>query len=37
MTGVQLLDADGDARADLLVTTPAFVCVVPLEISTPSS
>ena len=28
--GVQLLDADGDARADLLVTTPTFVGVVPL-------
>jgi hypothetical protein len=34
--GVQLLDADSGARADLLVTTPAFVAVVPLEISTPS-
>jgi RHS repeat-associated protein len=28
--GVQLLDADGDARADLLVTTPTFAGVVPL-------
>ncbi|RSO09972.1 hypothetical protein DMH26_00235 [Streptomyces sp. WAC 05379] len=29
--GVQLLDADGDARADLLVSTPTFVGTVPLR------